>query len=342
MSRIFDSKQTPFAHEYYDDNENLLIDIVLTEQKFPMQKGKRFDIYRTNKQGKKRVKGIYAKIKNVEPMYNINNDYQGKKSCKISVKLEDPDNKIIKLCDDIDRIIKTKLCEMAGNDVLEPTLKLAYDREAKKVREDNITRQEYNDMIDATGNKKPHKPMGTVLLDNIVPKYYSACPDNNGTRIIKNAQLPLRKMKNPSGGEPKYILPDNPNIITGGHYGVNIVNYDNDMELRKAKRALHEGQMHDSENLSALEERVQIAAKNKKESDTIAWTWENIDKYIPIGTQIKYLGVKIQSVYISDTLVSVKVDCIHLYYTNENISSTCPLEDDDFDVDDVDQVHSEL
>jgi len=103
-------------------------------------------------------------------------------------------------------------------------------------------------------------------------------------------------------------------------YGIKLINHDKKYEMKIELQKLRKYQSKTNakqEKIDMYKSRYDKAKTEFKKTDSIVWTFDSINKYIPISTKIKRLSFSFTSAYVNPQTVSCQCNAVSIHYTEE-------------------------
>lgn len=299
---------TPKARDYFDSDGQLLVSFDWTPaKKKDGNGGLTYYIKTTNKTTGRSSRGLYVKFENVALTFPIASEYptndpdKPNRSCKLSFSI-DKDHKFVPL---LTEVIENGLKKVAMDATAGGAVSASLNQKANVWLKRKLSSGDDNShwMEVPTNLHSPIKELDSILASGEIPFEYQ----------VKGLNLPLKFNKDGENWakDERLIINSGP-----GYRQVKIVDYNAYFEHALCQKRLSNA-IEKHIDTEFYEEKVRDAKTIYNESCKIVYTFFNISKHIPRGTKFRYVGVKINGLYMNQAMIVVKGVVSDLWYTNE-------------------------
>jgi hypothetical protein len=359
ISKLFSQDYIPKFNEFFDEKDNLLVNIKFEKVNYELQNGEKYDIFIEDPKTKIKKKWLYGKLENVRNINEISKKYIKKDDTKKNDRYDcvynfelSNNHKIFKLL----KLIKEAAMKFVLKNEIKNKKKNMFITIKKKklnklgckykiIENKNIDTihdiETYNKIIDKLSFAELCEfvvnsfPMSEDFLSYCYGKNPNNIGDDKKKIIFRKIKIPLIRF-NPKWENTKKVDPNDPLIKIAKrntNKGVVFCNFDLKKKWKIAERKYQFAKKNNtpSEDLEELKLKNEKAYKDFNDSQKITWKWSNISKYIKMGTLHKYFGIQFCTLFYSKNMCIIQTEGKHIWYTNdvENALSS-PDNDEDF------------
>jgi hypothetical protein len=374
LEKLFDTRQTPTAKDYFDDNGEILVDFFLRKNTYNFIHGMKFDIYIRPKnkiKSKKIRKDPYIKFLEKRTYYRVASRLENKNNVdepKIVTKISfaiDPNSYDAKLLLIIHNAVQSHLINyyISKQDDNGFSDKKRHIRKYMKAVDKYISLNN----IKINGLINYGSFCDKVPAINILPECKSCCPgistlssimseggsqddinDNNQNFknwILNKINIPLLKRRE-GGKKGNIVYEKNPNVRTRGPYGVQFCNYTlkRSMMRSRAKYEKYKSKHpKKTDRIKSLHDDYMDYKREFNDDNNEDWDADTLNIKIPPTTLLKYVGVRCETCFLnkSSMWVDMQLTAKHVWYTNDVEDQGNPDGDSDYCVSDSDDDNDE-
>lgn len=359
LNTLFSRNSTPTSDDYFDDDGNLLVNIVMKPNTYNFEYGFKYDYYLQSKTDSRKRKSPYIKFVGKRTYYRISGSLktddgkvdEPKTISKISFII-DPNSNDAKLLLKFHLACKSCLINaaikknkkahkiMKYKQLVQNYIKQNHIKITDKINYGSFCDRVPQDLLpECKSCCNGISELAEMMADGTDQKFIDQLKKDQEKWILNKINIPFLKKKNSDG---TYIYDPNPTIRTQGNFGVEFCNYTLKGNYIRAKKRLerckkqHPTKNHKHTQLNDILEEERLVYESDRNEP---WYFQTLNKKIPPTTLCQYIGVRLETAFIGNSLwVDLQFVARHVWYTNDTESLSAPDCEDEYQLDDEDDI----